>query len=100
MNFFCPSRLGQKFEFLSSFFGRIKDTKKTFRKQLTFSAKLTKNLYFKSSLDNIKVVELTSHMQGRYPLGISNTWRCTFVQQNMGSFFVTISTGPVASGKT
>ena len=28
---FCPSRLGQKFEFSSSFFGRIGDTKKTFR---------------------------------------------------------------------
>ena len=27
----CPSRLGQKFEFSSSFFGRIEDTKKTFR---------------------------------------------------------------------
>ena len=26
----CPSRLGQKFEFTSSFFGRIEDTKKTF----------------------------------------------------------------------
>ena len=28
---FCPSRLGQKFEFSSSFFGRIGDTKKVFR---------------------------------------------------------------------
>ena len=28
---FSPSRLGQKFEFSSSFFGRIGDTKKTFR---------------------------------------------------------------------
>ena len=28
---FYPSRLGQKFEFSSSFFGRIGDTKKTFR---------------------------------------------------------------------
>ena len=27
----CLSRLGQKFEFSNSFFGRIKDTKKTFR---------------------------------------------------------------------
>ena len=34
---FCPSRLGQKFEFSSSYFGRIEDTKKTFRNQLTFS---------------------------------------------------------------
>ena len=28
---FCPSRLGQKFEFSSSFFGRIEDTKISFR---------------------------------------------------------------------
>ena len=28
---FCPSRLGQKFEFSSLFFGRIGDTQKTFR---------------------------------------------------------------------
>ena len=28
---FCPSRLGQKYEFSSSFFGRIGGTKKTFR---------------------------------------------------------------------
>ena len=28
---FCLSRLGQKFEFSSSFFGRIEDTKKKFR---------------------------------------------------------------------
>ena len=27
----CPSRLGQKFEFSSSFFGRIENTKKAFR---------------------------------------------------------------------
>ena len=27
----CPSRLGQKFKFSSSFFGRIEDTQKTFR---------------------------------------------------------------------
>ena len=27
---FCPSRLGQKFEFSSSFFGRNGDNKKTF----------------------------------------------------------------------
>ena len=27
----CPSRLGLKFEFSSSFFGRIEDTKKAFR---------------------------------------------------------------------
>ena len=27
----CPSRLGQKFDFSSLFFGRIVDTKKTFR---------------------------------------------------------------------
>ena len=27
----CPNRLGQKFEFSWSFFGRIEDTKKTFR---------------------------------------------------------------------
>ena len=27
----CPSRLGQNFEFSSSFFGRIEDTKKAFR---------------------------------------------------------------------
>ena len=33
----CPSRLGQKFEFSSSFFGRIEDTRKAFRNQLTFS---------------------------------------------------------------
>ena len=28
---FCPSWLGQKFEFSSSFYGRIEDTKKPFR---------------------------------------------------------------------
>ena len=28
---FCTSRLGQNFEFSSSFFGRFEDTKKTFR---------------------------------------------------------------------
>ena len=28
---FCPSRLGQKFKFLSSFFGRIEDTKISFQ---------------------------------------------------------------------
>ena len=28
---FLPFRLGQKFEFSSTFFGRIEDTKKTFR---------------------------------------------------------------------
>ena len=27
----CPGRLGQKLKFSSSFFGRIEDTKKTFR---------------------------------------------------------------------
>ena len=58
-------------------------------------AKLTKNLCFNYYLDNVKMVKLTSHMQGSYPLGISNTWCCPFVQQNMGSFFVTVSTGPV-----
>ena len=34
---FCLSRLGQKFAFLSWFFGRIEDTKNTFRNYLTFS---------------------------------------------------------------
>ena len=34
---FCPSRLGQKLTFLSSFFGRIEDTKISFWDQLTFS---------------------------------------------------------------
>jgi hypothetical protein len=28
---FCPSRLGQKLTFSSSFFGRIEDTKSSFR---------------------------------------------------------------------
>ena len=35
---FCPSRLGQKLEFSSSFFGRIESTKRTFRNKLTFSS--------------------------------------------------------------
>ena len=34
---FCLSRLRQKLEFSSSFFGRIEDTKRTFRNKLTFS---------------------------------------------------------------
>ena len=33
---FCPSRLGQKLTFSSSFFGRIEDTKISFRDELTF----------------------------------------------------------------
>mgnify|MGYP007022928736 CR=1 FL=1 len=32
----CPSRLGQKFEFSSSFFGRIEGTEMAFRNKLTF----------------------------------------------------------------
>ena len=34
---FCPSRLGQKLKFSSSFFGRIEDIKIYFRDYLTFS---------------------------------------------------------------
>ena len=34
---FCPSRLGQKLTFSSSFFGRIEDTKISFRDYLTFT---------------------------------------------------------------
>ena len=34
---FYPSRIGQKFKFSSSFFGRIEDTKISFRDYLTFT---------------------------------------------------------------
>ena len=32
----CPSRIGQKFEFSSSFFGRVEDSERAFRNLLTF----------------------------------------------------------------
>ena len=35
---FCPSRLGRKLTFSSSFFGRIEDAKIFFRDQLTFNS--------------------------------------------------------------
>ena len=40
MKNFCPSSLGQKSKLSSSFFGRIEDTKESFRNLLTFKGQL------------------------------------------------------------
>ena len=52
----APVRLGKKLNFSSSFFGRIEDTKKAFRNELTFRSQI-KNYtrkFFKSLTKIIK----------------------------------------------
>ena len=50
---FCPSSLGQKLIFSSSFFGRIEDTKIYFRNWLTFMIKKT-FWYFPTFINEVK----------------------------------------------
>jgi hypothetical protein len=53
---FCPSRLGQEFEFSSSFFGRIEDTKKTFWNWLTFNVHQPLQYVLECSLGTIHIL--------------------------------------------
>ena len=54
---FCRSRLGQKLKFLSSFFGRIEDTKNKFWNKLTFTVSFEDGLFiFFHGQTNCKII--------------------------------------------
>ena len=62
MKNFSPSRLGQKFEFSSSFFGIIEDTKKTFRNYLTFSSSSSRTTTTKVKANNCPLMSGLLHI--------------------------------------
>ena len=79
---FCPSRLGQKFEFSSLFFGRIEDTQISFRDYLTFTKNLWLSYIIKCNYNQEDVGKGQLILKGNFGVFNSSkkrTWKFEFL---------------------